>query len=116
MSNKSKFAALLESRRAEPTEEPAAADPAPPPPPTTTVRKAAPKAKVLPAVKRPRGRPGGQGKRINPAYTQVTAYIPEDLHLQTKINLLKSGKREFSELVEELLFKWNRGQPEPQAT
>jgi hypothetical protein len=27
-----------------------------------------------------RGRPGGQGKRGNPDYAQVTAYIPKTLH------------------------------------
>ena len=112
MSTNSKFAALLESRRPEAPEEPKA----PEPPPALTTRTDAPKAKVqVAAVKRPRGRPAGQGKRVNPAYTQVTAYIPENLHLQTKINLLRGGKREFSELVEELLDKWNRSQTATQA-
>lgn len=112
MSNTNKFAQLIATRRGETTEEPDTSETAP----ALTAPKAAPRAKPQPeAGKRPRGRPGGQGKRINPAYTQVTAYIPQDLHLQTKINLLKSGKREFSELVEELLSNWNRTQPAQQA-
>jgi hypothetical protein len=57
-----------------------------------------------------RGRPGGQGKRLNPDYSQVTAYIPTTLHDETKINLIRQGNREFSELVEELLAAWNRTQ------
>jgi hypothetical protein len=105
MTTKSKFAALLETRRTEPPQEPEQ-KPGEPAMPQTADK---PKAQAQ-AVKRPRGRPGGQGKRINPAYTQVTAYIPENLHLETKINLLRNGKREFSQLVEELLDKWNRAQ------
>jgi hypothetical protein len=57
-----------------------------------------------------RGRPGGQGKRLNPDYSQATAYIPTTLHDETKINLIRQGNREFSELVEELLAAWNRAQ------
>ena len=49
-----------------------------------------------------------QGKRGNPDYAQVTAYIPKTLHEQTKIALIREGNREFSELVEELLVGWNR--------
>lgn len=57
-----------------------------------------------------RGRPGGQGKRLNPDYSQVTAYIPKALHNETKVNLIGQGNREFSELVEELLTAWNKKQ------
>jgi hypothetical protein len=32
------------------------------------------------------------------------------LHDKTKINLIRQGKREFSELVEELLTAWNKQQ------
>jgi hypothetical protein len=59
-----------------------------------------------PAVKR--GRPGGKGKRGNADYAQVTAYIPKTLHNETKMNLIRQGNREFSELVEELLTGWNQ--------
>jgi hypothetical protein len=54
-----------------------------------------------------RGRPGGQGKRKNPNYAQVTAYIPKKLHDETKVNLIRLNNREFSQLVEELLWDWN---------
>ena len=62
-----------------------------------------PKAKATPKP----GRPGGQGKRGNPDYAQVTAYIPKTLHDETKVNLIRQGNREFSQLVEELLSGWN---------
>ena len=58
-------------------------------------------------VRPKRGRPGGQGKRGNPNYAQVTAYIPKTLHNETKVNLIRQNNREFSELVEELLTGWN---------
>ena len=58
-----------------------------------------------PAAKR--GQPGGQGKRGNPDYAQVTAYIPKTLHDETKVNLIRQGNKEFSQLVEELLTDWN---------
>lgn len=61
-------------------------------------------------LKAKRGRPSGKGKRLNPDYSQVTAYIPTMLHDKTKINLIRQGKREFSELVEELLTAWNKQQ------
>lgn len=52
-----------------------------------------------------RGRP--PGKRSDPAYAQVTAYIPEDLHRKVKIALLQEAQgREFSQLVEALLVEW----------
>jgi hypothetical protein len=56
------------------------------------------------------GRPGGKGKRGNPDYFQATAYILGTVHEETKINLIRQGNREFSELVEELLSAWNKSQ------
>lgn len=54
---------------------------------------------------RKRGRPSG--KRSDPKVVQVTAYIKKDTHTAVKIALLKEGKkRQFSELVEELLSAW----------
>lgn len=51
------------------------------------------------------GRP--PGKRSDPGYVQVTAYIPSDLHHNVKLELLQERKgREFSELVGELLTAW----------
>jgi hypothetical protein len=68
-------------------------------------RKNSPTPEAEPPAKR--GRPGGKGKRLNPDYAQVTAYIPKALHDETKVNLIRQGNREFSELVEELLTGWN---------
>lgn len=56
---------------------------------------------------KPRGRP--KGKRSDPAFEQVTAYIRKSTHQGVKIALLQEGEdREFSELVEELLDEWLR--------
>ncbi len=52
-----------------------------------------------------RGRP--KGKRSHPDYEQVTAYIKKDTYQEIKISLLREGrKREFSELIQELLDDW----------
>jgi cellulose biosynthesis protein BcsQ len=51
------------------------------------------------------GRP--KGKRSDPDYEQVTAYIKSGTYTNVKIELLKEGqKREFSELIQELLDDW----------
>ena len=51
------------------------------------------------------GRP--RGKRSNPDYAQVTAYIKRETYKNTKIALLQQGNnQEFSELVELLLSEW----------
>ncbi len=53
-----------------------------------------------------RGRPAS-GKRSNPDFEQVTAYIRKRTHADVKIALLREGqKREFSALVEDLLGDW----------
>jgi len=64
--------------------------------------EAAPTAEQL--VNRRRGRPSG--KRTNPDYQQVTVYLPRALHDQVKIKLIQEGRKEFSELVENLLINW----------
>ena len=51
-----------------------------------------------------RGRPSG--KRSHPDFEQITAYIRKDTHHAVKIMLLQNGRKEFSELVEELLHQW----------
>lgn len=55
-----------------------------------------------------RGRP--KAKRSDPDYEQVTAYIKRNTHTAVKIELLKNSqngeKREFSELVQDLLEQW----------
>ena len=54
--------------------------------------------------RRKRGRP--TGKRSNPDYVQVTAYIPQALYTEVKIALLRERGGEFSDLVAELLSSW----------
>lgn len=64
-----------------------------------------PPEEILKAVSAPRGRP--PGKRTDPAYRHVSAYIRRETHHQVKLRLLQQGQgREFSELVEELLAGW----------
>lgn len=47
------------------------------------------------------------GKRSDPAFEQVTAYVRKRTHDAVKVALIKEGRRrEFSELVEELLSTW----------
>ena len=59
---------------------------------------------IITTERRP-GRPAG--KRSDPEFTQVTAYIRTGTHLQTKMALLTEGRdRQFSELVQELLKGW----------
>ncbi len=57
------------------------------------------------------GRP--RGRRSNPDYTQISAYIPLDLLLEVQTELLKERKSkrqrratDVSGLVEQLLQKW----------
>jgi hypothetical protein len=73
-----------------------------------TRRARASKASAAPAPARRRGRPAG--KRSDPDFEAITAYIRKDTHRDVKIALLKQGNsQEFSELVEELLSKWLKG-------
>ena len=67
--------------------------------PYTTLFRSGP-----PAPTRP-GRP--PGKRSDPGFVQVTAYVPGDLYRRVRIGLLEDAKgQEFSELVAELLVDW----------
>lgn len=60
-------------------------------------------------LKASRGRP--KGKRSNPSYEQVTAYIRKDTYRQTKVALLQADEeRDFSQLVEDLLCAYLRTQ------
>lgn len=61
---------------------------------------------AIPAVRH--GRP--RGKRSDPNYEQITAYILKETHKSVKIALLQEDRnREFSELIEELLSGWLKG-------
>ena len=46
------------------------------------------------------------GKRSNPDYEQIGAYIPKSLHLAVKKRLLEEQGLDFSDLVKELLEEW----------
>lgn len=51
------------------------------------------------------GRP--KGKRSDPNFTQITAYISKKTHQNVKLALLNEGqKREISELIEDQLVAW----------
>jgi hypothetical protein len=48
-----------------------------------------------------------RGKRSNPDYEQVSAYIRKNTYRDVKIALLQQAEnKDFSDLVEELLAKW----------
>jgi len=97
---RSKFEGIL--NRPQP-HEPEWAEPAPQPPGVETPPPS-PAPVETPAPKK-RGRPAG--KRSDPGYVQVTAYIPSELHHNIKVALLQERQgREFSELVAELLTDW----------
>jgi hypothetical protein len=51
-------------------------------------------------------KPRRQGRSSNPAYTQITAYVPNEQHLDVKQQLLRQGNRDLSDLVEELFKAW----------
>ena len=95
----SKFSGVLDAARAREQEERPAGK--------KGSRKKASKQSTSPSspVKRGRGRP--TGKRSDPDYEQVTSYVRRQTYANVKIELIREGqKREFSELVEELLSKW----------
>lgn len=77
--------------------------------PEEPVEPPVPKAKVdrqlPPEQPKKMGRP--RGKRSDPEYEQVTAYIRRATHTAVKISLLQENEgREFSELVEDLLGEY----------
>ena len=64
-----------------------------------------PASLARPSKRYGKGRP--RGKRSDPDFEQVTAYIRKHTHQGVKIALLQESKgQEFSELVEGLLAKW----------
>ena len=56
-----------------------------------------------------RGRPK-VGQRSNAAYTQITAYIRTSTHKNAKIALIKEGRRDMGELIDDLLSQWLKAQ------
>ena len=89
----SKFGSILREAKERPRDlEHVTADPAPLPSPAPSPR--------------PPGRPK-TGKRSDPAFEQVSAYVPKSLYRDVRIALLEDDKgREFSEIVAELLTGW----------
>lgn len=72
-----------------------------------TTRDAAVPTPAAPALEAPRRRGRPAGKRSDPTYDQVTAYIRRQTYRDVRIALLTQGRgQEFSELVEELLAQW----------
>jgi hypothetical protein len=51
-----------------------------------------------------RGRP--RGKRSDPAFEPIYAYIRVETHKEVKIRLIREGDKDLSELLEELLTQW----------
>ncbi len=70
------------------------------------------------SVIRRTGRPA-IGKKSNPNYRQVTAYIRKDLYRDVTDMLYEEGRgqdtkrKEFSELVDELLERWRQERQKP---
>lgn len=96
----SKFKGIFEAAKARSDE--ATPDP---PPAEASVSAASP---APPASGRPVGRP--RGKRSNPDYEQISAYLRRDTYRAAKIKLLQRGdERDISEVLEELLAAWVRG-------
>lgn len=102
-----KFAAILHARHEPTGGETAAETPAQcqPVPPAT--------ASMVSAI----GRPGGKGKKRDPNFRQVTAYIPRQLHTNATVALrlanqicVDADKEDFSELLSRLLADWYQHQ------
>ena len=67
----------------------------------------APESAPMAMPTKPRGRGRPRGKRSDPEFEQITAYVRKDTHQGVKIALLQEGQgQEFSELVEDLLAEW----------
>jgi hypothetical protein len=65
------------------------------------------RAKSAPLSPKPKKRGRPPGKRSNPGYTQITAYVRTQTINDVKVKLIKRGsKKDASELIEELLSAW----------
>ncbi len=63
-----------------------------------------------PPKRRPPGRP--PGKKSDPSFEQITAYVPRELYGRVRSSLWNDhGRKEFSALVAELLTEWLERQP-----
>src|SRR3712207_5210786 len=96
-----KYTGFFDAVRSEDEQQPEATAPE-----EQQTQAPAPTASPAEAQKR-RGRPTG-GKSANPRYMQVSGYVPREVYANTQIGLQKEGlrtgkKRDFSDLLEELL-------------
>ncbi len=100
MSDNNRFKDVINAARNQQTPQPQSpAQPSVPPSPASP-----PQAK--------RGRPAG-GKRTNPEYEQVAAYIPKALYKQVRIRLMQmEPEGQFSDLIEVLLTRWMQERPQ----
>lgn len=100
----SKFAAVLAATKSVPEAE-IQEEPSAPQKPAKTAAVARQRIEAEDGTSRRVGRPNA--KRSDPDFVQTTAYIRKDTHRDVKIALLHDDqKREFSQLVEELLSNW----------
>ena len=99
----SKFSGLLERRKTNSLSAPDIESPDFQTSSTLDFRTAS--SPIVPSEERPK-RP--RGKKGDPSYTQVTAYIKTDTYQRTQIRLLqlRGKKKEVSELLQELLTDW----------
>ncbi len=61
--------------------------------------------RALPAAAARTTKPAN-GKRSDPGFTQVSAYVGRETYRKVRIALVTDGERDFSELVDELLRGW----------
>ncbi len=66
------------------------------------------KGKKHDVVKTPAART--KGKRSDPNYTGVFAYVPVKLHEDVMVNLVRRRDLDFSGLIEQLMDKWLKEQ------
>lgn len=97
--------AVLREEQSEPTQlmkEPAVSTPPETPTPPPIAIAAEPQ--VTPVVPPRRGR--APGKRSDPNYTQIGAYIPKELDRAVKRALVDEDNLDLSELIAQLLDDW----------
>ena len=88
------------------------------PPPTPLAAERGTVSEAEASVPRRTGRPA-IGKKSNPNYRQVTAYIRKDLYRDVTDILYDEGRgrdtkrKEFSELIDELLERWRQERQNP---
>ena len=96
----SKFKGLLDAARERTTEDGSA-----PAPSVEAPAASLPPADASTTAPRPLGRP--RGKRSDPEYEQITAYVRKETYRALKIKLLTSGdERDASEVIEDLIGAW----------